>query len=98
ALVLAERSLLADERGNFAAAGALAREARDAMEEARLDDYAFCSLVHAATGQAAVRAGDLRRANLELARSRLLLDATRPLPWLFAQLSVELVRAQLLLS
>jgi LuxR family maltose regulon positive regulatory protein len=97
-LALAERSLLATERGDSAAAASLAEQALAIVEDARLDDYATSAIAYAAAARAALRHSSWTRALDDIERaSRLLPLLTHAVPWLAVQVRLELVRAQLAL-
>ncbi len=96
ALALAGRSLVAGARGHWPAAAALAREARAIVVDSGLAGYVMASLVHAAGARAAQRTGDLQRAAEALEEAQgLLPQVTYALPWLSAQVRLELARIRL---
>jgi LuxR family maltose regulon positive regulatory protein len=99
ALALAERSLLAGGDGRWDIAENLAVEARDALRDAHLEDYAACALVYAASAHAAVQHGNWVRARDDLERvERLLPSLTKTFPWLRAQVAIEAARVRIGLS
>jgi LuxR family transcriptional regulator, maltose regulon positive regulatory protein len=98
ATALAELSLLAQERSEWSRAEELARGARDAAES--LDDTnAVCALVYAASARSALRNSNWVRVSDDLARVHTLLpQLTEALPWLSAQVRLELARTHLALN
>jgi LuxR family maltose regulon positive regulatory protein len=98
-LALAERSALAEAGGRSDAADALAAEACDVVEQARLDDYSTSAMAYAARARSAVRRSDWVRARKELERVHELLPTlTAACPWVAVQVRLEAARAHLELS
>lgn len=99
ATALAERALLAIARGDDAAGETLANQARRAIRDAGAAEYPTSSLVHAATAESAVRRGDLASVRHELARATELLSRLGDaIPWLSAQIRLELARVRLAIA
>jgi LuxR family maltose regulon positive regulatory protein len=99
ATALAERSLLAIERHDWARAGALAAHALEIMEAGQLDDYIMSPLVHTVVARLDLHGGDLARARDRLARAaRLRPLLTYAVPWGAVQTLLEMGRAYLLLD
>jgi len=98
ATALAQLSLLAQERSEWSRAEELARGARDAAEA--LDETnAVCALVYAASARSALRNSNWVRVSDDLARVHgLLPQLTEALPWLSAQVRLELARTHLALN
>ena len=95
-LALAMRSLLANARNDAAEAEALALEARDVVDSARLDDYATSALTYVASARAALRHNNWTRAATDMERaSQLTPLLTYAVPWLAVQVRLELARAHL---
>ncbi|HME04193.1 MAG TPA: LuxR C-terminal-related transcriptional regulator, partial [Solirubrobacteraceae bacterium] len=93
---LAERSLLASARGDFASAGQLAQESQQVVRDAGLEDYMTSATTYAALGEVALHQGELPRAQEQFARA----DRLRPLltyflPYLAVQIRLELVRGRI---
>jgi len=98
ALALATRSLLANERNDAAEAEALALQAREIVDAARLDDYATSALTYVASARAALRHNNWTRAATDMERaSQLTPLLTYAIPWLAVQVRLELARAHLAL-
>jgi LuxR family maltose regulon positive regulatory protein len=100
ACALAERSLIAGAAARWADADDLAVQAREALEDAHLDDTAKSALTFAASARAAVRKGDWVRARHDLARAERLAPQPGALafPWYTAQVRLETARVQTELS
>ena len=97
-LVLAQRSLIAGDRGDNAAAEALAEAARALVEQAGLDAYPTTGAGCAASARAALRHGRWDEARAELtASTEVVPQLTGSLPWLAVQTRVELGRVYLAL-
>lgn len=94
AVALASRSLLAAADGRWDAALDFAATARDAVQEAHLEEYPTSPLTYVASARAAVHASDWVRARNDLSRTRESLPAHAP-PWLAAQVELEAARAHL---
>ena len=96
---LAERSLLAIERGDWADARAYAQEARKVVEDGGLQEYMSSILAYATAARVALHEGDVTRAKRDLARaSRLRPLTSRAVPHLAIQARLELARAHLTLA
>ena len=88
---LAERSILAIARGNWASAETLAAQARSEVRERRLDDYPSSALAYAATARVALHRGEQSAAGNDLVRTqRLRPQLTYAIPWLSVQVRLEL--------
>jgi LuxR family maltose regulon positive regulatory protein len=97
-LALAERSLIAGERGDHPAAEAFARRASEIVEENGLQSYPTRGGVLAASARAALRHGRWDEARAELAAAAdIVHELTGTLPWLSVQVRLELGRAYLAL-
>lgn len=95
ALALAERSVIAGADGRWDDAEALAVQARDAIQDAHLDDYVTSALTYAASAHAAVRRGDWIRSRDDLERAeRLLAPSSHAFPWFTAQVRLETARVR----
>ena len=93
---LAQRALLAIERGEWTTAASLAEEAGQIVSSAHLDGYQVTAMTRAALAQVAALRGDPHAAREELARSAgLRPQLTASLPWLNAAALVALARAYL---
>lgn len=98
-VAVAERSLMAMDRGDWSAAQALTRDAGAIVESSGLDMYSPNSIVFAAAARMALRRGDTALARQEVIRAhRLRPMLTRAVPWLAVQTMIELARVQLALS
>jgi LuxR family maltose regulon positive regulatory protein len=99
AFALAERSLLAGAAGRWDAAETLVVEARDALRDAHLEDYATSALTYVASAHAAQQRGDWVRTRADLDRVERLLPAlSDAFPWLGGQVRIEAARVRLGLS
>jgi LuxR family maltose regulon positive regulatory protein len=99
ATALAERSLLAIGRDDWAGAGALAAHALEILEAGQLDDYIMSPLVHTVAARLDLHGGDLAGARDRLARAaRLRPLLTYAVPWGAVQTLLEMGRAYLLLA
>src|SRR6266700_3749077 len=99
ALILAERSIVAIGREQWAEAEALVERGRAITEAAQLADYATTALLFAVAERVAIRHGALRQARQDLARARRLRSQLiYSLSFLAAQTRLELVRAHLALA
>ncbi len=99
ALILAERSIVAIGREQWAEAEALVERGRAITEAAQLADYATTALLFAVAARVAIRNGALRQARQDLARARRLRSQLiYSLSFLAAQTRLELVRAHLALA
>ncbi|HET6172079.1 MAG TPA: LuxR C-terminal-related transcriptional regulator [Gaiellales bacterium] len=99
ALALAQRSLMALERGDAEAGTAFAAAAQGIIEEAGLVEYGVSALASAASARAALEQGDPRLAAAWLppAERRVPL-LTYAVPWLAVQVRLELARVRLALA
>ena len=96
---LAERSVLAMERGDWGDAGTYAQEARKVVENGGLQDYMTSILTYATAARVALHEGDVTKAKRDLARAHRLRPLTsRAAPHLAVQASLELARAHLTLA
>ena len=98
-VALAERALLAINRGCFNEAEGLVRDALELADAANLTDYATTTIVLAASARIALHGGDsaTARANLATAQ-RLRPQLTHALPWFATQTLLELARSYLALA
>lgn len=95
-IALAERALIAIERGEHATARSLAERACEMVEQGRLEDMAANTLVFAVAGRTAVQAGDVPRATaLVREAQRLRPSLTYALPYIAVQSRLELIRVLL---
>ena len=98
-IALSERALIALERDDTAAAAAIVREARAAVDDNRIGDHVSTSVLLAASARVALRLGDRREAHEDLLRAQRLRPLLTPaLPWHAVQTLVELTRAHLALG
>jgi len=98
-VALAERSLFAMERGDWADAGVFAQRARAVVHEGGLQDYMTSILAYAAAARVALHMGDVAEATRDLARAHRLRPLTsRAAPHLAVQARLELARAHLTLA
>ena len=99
ALALAQRSLMALERGDTDAATAFAAAAQGIIEEAGLAGYGVSGLAYAASARAALEQGDPRLAAEWLAPAeRCAQVLTHAVPWLAVQVRLELANVRLALA
>ena len=93
---LAQRSLIAMERGDWAAAATYADAAGEILSSAHLDGYQVTAMARAALSLVALHRGNLPAALEELARGAALRpQLTASLPWLNAEALLVLARAYL---
>jgi LuxR family maltose regulon positive regulatory protein len=97
AVAAASRSLLAAEEGRWEAARELAAGARDALQDAQLEDYPTSPITFVASARSAVQDSDWVRARNDLARVHTNLPEHAP-PWFAVQVHLETARAHLGLS
>jgi LuxR family maltose regulon positive regulatory protein len=98
-LALAERSLLAASRDDYAAAVDFAEEARSVAETLEFGGDALKTVKYAASARAALRCGNGERVRDDLARAKALLPLlTQALPWFSVQVDLELARTYLALG
>ncbi|MFN8175739.1 MAG: LuxR C-terminal-related transcriptional regulator [Solirubrobacteraceae bacterium] len=96
ALALSQLALMAIEAGDFDGAGDLAGRARSRVDGNRLNDYAPHAFTFAVSALVAARRGELDLAVSEARHSAGLLALVQHVsPWLTAQATVVLTRAQL---
>jgi len=99
AFALAERSTIAGAAGRWSDADDLAVQARDAVQDAHLDDYVTSSLTYAASAHAAIRRSDWVRARDDLEHAaRLLPPSSHAFPWFTAQVRLETARVRMELA
>ena len=100
ACALAERSLLAGADGRWDDADDLAVQARDALQDAHLDDTVKSALTYAASARAAFHNGDWVRARDDLARAERLAPQPGALAfsWFTAQVRLEAARLRMELA
>jgi LuxR family maltose regulon positive regulatory protein len=97
-VALAERSLLALDRGDLKEAAELVARALAFVDAAALGDYMTTAIVHAASARIALRRGDSTAARASLVHAqRLRPQLTYALPWFAAQTLLELAHAYLAL-
>jgi LuxR family transcriptional regulator, maltose regulon positive regulatory protein len=93
---LAERSILAGAAGRWSDADDLAVQARDAVQDAHLDEYVTSALTYAASAHGAVRRSDWVRARDDLEHAeRLLPPSSHAFPWFTAQVRLEAARVRM---
>ncbi|HYX76875.1 MAG TPA: LuxR C-terminal-related transcriptional regulator, partial [Gaiellaceae bacterium] len=93
-VALAERSLLAEARGDYPESEALATEACELLEETELTDYSTSALALAASARALLRHGLWEKARAQLTLAQAVLPGlTYALPWLAVQARLELGHA-----
>jgi LuxR family maltose regulon positive regulatory protein len=93
---LAERSILAIARGDWAMAETLAPQAVSEVRERRLEDYPSSALAYAVSARVALHRGELNAASSDLVRTqRLRPRLTHAIPWLSVQVRLELAHAYL---
>jgi LuxR family maltose regulon positive regulatory protein len=96
---LAERSIIAGAAGRWKEAEDLAVQARDAIQDAHLDDYVTSAMTYAASARAAVHGGDWVRARDDLGHAeRLLPPSSHAFPWFTAQVRLETARIRIELA
>ncbi|PWU19076.1 MAG: hypothetical protein C5B48_14075 [Candidatus Rokuibacteriota bacterium] len=99
AFALAERSMIAGAAGRWDDADDLAVQARDAIQDAHLDDYITSALTYSASAHAAVRRSDWVRARDDLEHAvRLLPPSSHAFPWFTAQVRLETGRVRMELA
>ncbi|MGN6430267.1 MAG: AAA family ATPase [Gaiellaceae bacterium] len=93
-IALGERSLLAEARGDYHEAEALATEACELLDETELTDYSTSALALAVSARAMLRHGLWEKARTQLTLAQSLLPTlTHALPWLAVQTRLELGHA-----
>jgi LuxR family transcriptional regulator, maltose regulon positive regulatory protein len=96
---LAERAIVAMQRGDWPKAKTLAERAHGIMRAGHLDDYAMSPFVHAVVARTALQQGEAPRAKAHLARAALLRPLlTYAMPHRAVQILLELARAYLALG
>jgi LuxR family maltose regulon positive regulatory protein len=99
AVALAERAIVAIERGNWHDVETLAERGLAIVQGGRLDDYAPSALVYALAARTAAHRGDLSPARESLAHAtRLRPQLTYALPFFSVQILLELGRSYLALA
>jgi LuxR family maltose regulon positive regulatory protein len=97
-MALAERSLLASERGDWASARDLSDRSRELVGQHHLEEYPFSGITFAVAARVAIHRGDGATARAELRRAQRLLPLlTSALPWLAIQVRIEMARAMVAL-
>jgi LuxR family maltose regulon positive regulatory protein len=98
-IALAERALLAINRGAWDEAGQHLAEAWSVVRATHLEDYPVITIVYAVAARVALHEDDRERAREELTRAqRLRPGLTYALPFLAVQARIELARCHLALS
>ena len=98
-VALAERSILAMDRGDWPHAEALAERAYSSSRPEWLERYAASALLYAVLARLAIRRGDVPQARSDLAHAEdLRPQLTYALPHLAVQVRLELARAYLALT
>jgi LuxR family transcriptional regulator, maltose regulon positive regulatory protein len=98
-VALAERSVLAMERGDWTVARTYAQEARRVVEDGGLQDYMTSILAYATAARVGLHEGNVSHAKRDLARAHRLRPLTsRAAPHLAIQSRLELARAHLTLA
>jgi LuxR family maltose regulon positive regulatory protein len=98
-VALAERAVLAIERGEHTVARSFADRACEMVERARLDGMATNALVFAVAGRATIHAGDVERATVLMHKAqRLRPSLTYALPHVAVQSRLELIHVMLALA
>jgi LuxR family maltose regulon positive regulatory protein len=98
-VALAERSLFAMERGDWADARSFAERARAVVHEGGLQDYMTSILAYASAARVGLHVGDVADATRDLARAHRLRPLTsRAAPHVAVQARLELARAHLTLA
>jgi LuxR family maltose regulon positive regulatory protein len=97
-IALAERSLLAIDRGDWERGGRYLAEAQSLAREGKLEDYPPVAILYAVAARVALHEGDRSRAEAELTRAqRLRPGLTYALPHLAVQARIEVARCYLAL-
>jgi LuxR family maltose regulon positive regulatory protein len=96
---LAQRALIALDRGAHTDAQHLSEHANDLVEQAHLRDHVSCAVVSTAAARIAIADGDTHRANAHLVGAqRLRPKLTYALPFIAAHTRLELVKVLLALA
>jgi LuxR family maltose regulon positive regulatory protein len=99
AIALAERVMVAIDRGEWAKARPLAEHVRSLLRQAHLGDYVTNVLLYAVVARLAAHQGEVARAHADLAHAqRLRPQLTVALPIYAVQARLELVKAYLALT
>jgi ATP/maltotriose-dependent transcriptional regulator MalT len=99
AVALAERAMVAIDRGEWRQAELLVDHARSLLHQAHLDDYVTNVLLYAVAARLAIHQGEVPRAHADLAHAqRLRPQLTHALPIYAVQARLELARAYLALT
>ena len=99
AVALAERSIVAMERGDWTEAESFALEGRSFVEAHRLDDYPTSALIYAVAARVSLHLGRSTDATEDLVHAqRLRPQLMHSVPWLAVQVRLELARAYLALA
>jgi LuxR family transcriptional regulator, maltose regulon positive regulatory protein len=99
AIALAERALVAIDRGKWDQAEQLVDHGRSLLDQAHLDDYVTNALLYAMAARLAAHQGEVPRAHADLAHAqRLRPQLTVALPIYAVQARLELACAQLALT
>jgi len=95
-VALAQRAVLAIDRGDWPMAASMAKEARDVVSNAHLEGYQVTALANAVLARVAIHDGDPLAAKAELGRAMSLRSQlTATFPWLNVAALVGLARAYL---
>jgi LuxR family maltose regulon positive regulatory protein len=98
-VAIAERSLLAADRGDSETAQRFADDARSVAQEFELQTNATIAIQLAASARVALRAGDGERVQSDLVEADVLVPLlTHAIPWFSAQTLLELARIRLALG
>jgi LuxR family maltose regulon positive regulatory protein len=98
-VAMAERSLLAADRGDSETAQRFADDARSVAQEFELQTNATIAIQLAASARVALRAGDGERVQSDLVEADVLVPLlTHAIPWFSAQTLLELARIRLALG
>jgi LuxR family maltose regulon positive regulatory protein len=98
AIAVAQRSVIAAERDDPEAAGTLALEAREIVDEGGLLGYETCAIALAASARRSLRQGRWEDARADLAQARISgVRGGSTAPWLAVQTAIELGRAHVAL-
>jgi LuxR family transcriptional regulator, maltose regulon positive regulatory protein len=99
AAALAERAIVAIQRGEWADAETLAEQGLGILRDGHLEDYGPGAIVHALVARTAAHRGDVSRARESLGQAaRLRPQLTHAMPVLAVQTLLELARAYLALA
>jgi LuxR family maltose regulon positive regulatory protein len=99
AAALAERALIAADRGDWDRVDGWVAEATDIVREAGLEQYVVSTIVSAVAARLELRRGDVLTATRHVEHTHSLLPLlTTAIPWLSAQVRLELADAHLALG